>query len=143
MVLMALWSIVLILFLEGCPGEKGNLTDESSVKSDPKVEASSEVESVFVEPEAHDRVNMAIEDLTDRAGVSADEIVVISERQVTWRNGSLGCPRPDMMYTQVLIEGKLIVLRVGGKSHQYHSGGDRPPFYCENPEKPAARPGAD
>jgi len=88
-------------------------------------------------------VTEAITDLSGRLDVPSDQIELVSEKTVTWRNGGIGCPKPDMMYSQALVEGKLIVLRVDGKSYQYHSGGDHPPFYCENPEKPAARPGAD
>ena len=41
-----------------------------------------------------------------------------------------------MMYTQALVEGSLIVLRVDGKHYQYHAAKGRQPFLCENPEKP-------
>jgi hypothetical protein len=36
-------------------------------------------------------------------------------------------------YTQVQVEGLLIRLRVGKRVYEYHSGGGRPPFLCEQP----------
>ena len=88
-------------------------------------------------------VSEAIQDLSDRLGIQSDEIKLVTENAVTWRDGSLGCPKEGMMYTQALVEGTLIVLRVDGKDYQYHSGKGRSPFYCEHPGKPAAKPGAD
>lgn len=88
-------------------------------------------------------VTEAVQDLSGRLGINADEIKLVTEKSVIWRDGSLGCPKEGMMYTQAVVEGTLIVLRVDGKNYQYHSGKGRPPFYCENPEKPAPKPGAD
>ncbi len=79
-------------------------------------------------------VEVAKADLAQRLSVAADAIEVVAARNVTWRNGSLGCPEPDMMYTQVLIEGMKIILAVDGEEYHYHSGSNRGPFLCENPE---------
>jgi hypothetical protein len=81
--------------------------------------------------------DQAILDLSDRLGIPADEIEVLSDENVTWRDGSLGCPRPDMMYTQALVEGTQIVLRAGGSEYSYHAATGKAPFYCENPVSPA------
>ena len=69
--------------------------------------------------------------------------LVEASRGVTWRDGSLGCPKPGMMYTQALVEGALIVLRLEGREYSYHSGAGKPPFYCENPVSPASGPSAE
>ncbi len=79
----------------------------------------------------------AIEDLSARLGVPAQEVSLVREDDVTWRDGSLGCPKEDMMYTQALVEGKRIVLQAGDTQYHYHAGSDSPPFYCENPVSPA------
>lgn len=89
------------------------------------------------------QVAESMTDLSNRLGIQPDQINLVSEKMVTWRNGSLGCPREGMMYTQALVEGTLIVLRVDGKAYQYHSGKGRPPFYCEHPEQPETKPGAN
>ena len=95
------------------------------------------------EPELSQQLTEAIQDLAGRLDVQSDDIKVIVEKNVTWRDGSLGCPRKGMMYTQALVEGALIVLRVDGRDYQYHSGQGRAPFYCENPVNPASKSSVD
>jgi hypothetical protein len=48
-----------------------------------------------------------------------------------------------MAYIQVQVEGALVRLRVDGKLYEYHSGGSRPPFLCEQPAgvPPVPQPG--
>ena len=75
-------------------------------------------------------------DLAGRLDISVDEIAVVSVTEVTWRDGSIGCPRPDMAYKQVLVNGSRIVLRAGGTDYHYHVGGGRGPFYCAEPAEP-------
>jgi len=85
----------------------------------------------------------AVQDLAKRLGVEPGEITVLRSVEVTWPDGSLGCPKEDMMYTQALVEGVLIVLRAGSREYEYHSGKGRPPFYCESPGKPLAKSPAE
>lgn len=75
-------------------------------------------------------------DLARRLGVGEDDIEVISEREVTWPDGSIGCPQPGMAYTQALVNGSQIVLRHTGVDYHYHAGGSRGPFYCADPRPP-------
>ena len=77
----------------------------------------------------------AVDDLAGRLGISAADVTVVDARAVTWGDGSLGCPQPGMMYTQVLVDGTLVVLKAGGQQYEYH-GGD-PLFLCENPRPPS------
>jgi hypothetical protein len=59
-----------------------------------------------------------------------------------WRDGSLGCPQPDMMYTQALVDGYLIQLSAGSRLYNYHGANGRDPFLCTNSlDKPDALPG--
>lgn len=80
----------------------------------------------------------AIADLADRTGASPDNIQVITHDQVTWRDGSLGCPEPGKMYTQALVDGYRIVLRVAGQDAYYHGSAGGAPFYCEHPDRNGA-----
>lgn len=75
-------------------------------------------------------VTAATEDLVARLSVSTGDVVVVSAESVVWPDGSLGCPIPDMRYTQVQVEGAKIVLSVDGDIYNYHSGGNRGPFLC-------------
>ena len=87
------------------------------------------------------QVATAMTDLVSRIGASADAIEVVSVQEVTWRDGSIGCPQPGMSYTQAIVNGTRIILRVSGADYEYHSGGGREVFYCKNPSDPV--PGGD
>jgi hypothetical protein len=54
-------------------------------------------------------------------GRDADALVVESAEPVTWSDGSLGCPRPDMTYTQALVPGYRIRIRAGERVLDYHA----------------------
>ena len=82
------------------------------------------------------QVAIALGDLVARVSVDPEEITVVSIEEVMWSDGSLGCPQPDMSYTQALVDGNRIVLRIAGVDYAYHSGGRREPFYCKNPVDP-------
>src|SRR5215203_2611853 len=66
------------------------------------------------------RVVAAIGDAATRQGVDASVVEVASLSAVEWTDGSLGCPEPGMAYTQALVQGELLILRVGGARLQYH-----------------------
>jgi hypothetical protein len=80
-------------------------------------------------------IEMARQDLADRLSIDAAEIEVLEARAVVWPDASLGCPQPGMKYRQVPMDGALIRLAVDGKVYEYHSGGGRDPFLCEQPLK--------
>ncbi|MEJ1112243.1 MULTISPECIES: hypothetical protein [unclassified Kribbella] len=79
-------------------------------------------------------VEQAKADLAKRLSVDAAQVTVVSSSEVTWSDGSLGCPEPGMSYTQALVPGFRVVLEAAGKQYHYHSGGTRPPFLCANPQ---------
>jgi len=82
----------------------------------------------------------AKEDLARRLGIPLDQIKLVSMEQVTWRDGSLGCPQPGMQYTQALVNGTLIILSVDDQLYQYHSGKGGMPFLCEYQPQPPLPP---
>ncbi len=69
--------------------------------------------------------------MAQRLGVDPGAITTVCQEEVTWRDGSLGCPQPGMRYTQALVNGYRIVLEHDGTTYRYHGGGRRPPFLCE------------
>jgi len=87
------------------------------------------------------QVATAMTDLVKRIGASVDAIELVSVEEVTWSDGSIGCPQPGMRYTQAIVNGTRIILRISGADYEYHSGGSREVFYCENPSDPV--PGGD
>jgi len=76
-------------------------------------------------------VMQAKEDLAQRLNVTPEEIEVVEVQAVTWGDTSMGCPQPDMRYKQVPQDGLLIKLKVEEQVYEYHSGGSREPFLCE------------
>ncbi len=82
-------------------------------------------------------VQQARDDLAKRLGIPSEQTDLVEYKSVEWPDGSLGCPKPGMLYTQVMVDGLLMRFQAQGKLYDYHSGGQRPPFLCENPSDPA------
>ena len=89
-------------------------------------------------PRIDDLVEKAIQDLSDRLNLDRDEIAVVEAREVVWSNSSLGCPKPGMMYADVLTPGYLIILNANNFNFEYHAGQETEVIFCQNPEPPAA-----
>jgi hypothetical protein len=94
-------------------------------------------ETIVTNPADH-RVAAAIADLATREGVDPAEVTVVESKDVTWSDGSLGCPQPGMSYIQAITEGHLAVLEVNGQVFEYHGGTQGPLSLCENPQPPVA-----
>jgi len=77
-----------------------------------------------------EQARFAREDLSKRLGVTMEETNVSGAIQVTWRSGALGCPKPGMNYTDALVPGVLIMVKVGNTAYRYHGSRDQQPFYC-------------
>ena len=71
-----------------------------------------------------------LSDLASR-GVSTDGLEVVTARAVTWPDGSLGCPKPGMAYTQMVTDGYQVVVSVGGTTYDYRYGGTAAPRLCQ------------
>lgn len=83
-------------------------------------------------PEAsEDLATLAVETLRKHLANPAAEVEVLSVTPIEWRDSSLGCPRPDFGYMQVITPGHLAVLRHDGKTYQVHMA-ERSAFVCEN-----------
>lgn len=92
-------------------------------------------------PTSQRLVAQAKEDLAERLDVETEQIEVVEAKSVVWPDTSLGCPQPGMAYTQVQRDGMLIRLRVEDRTYEYHSGGGRNPFLCEQASKgPGSKP---
>jgi hypothetical protein len=81
-------------------------------------------------------VERAIADAARRSGVDPGDVDVVSDDEVTWRDSSAGCPQKGMQYLQVITDGRRIVLVVGARRFEYHSGGSRDLFFCADPQPP-------
>ena len=108
--------------------------NESGAEGQPTVSSTPTPETLGTTGPASGPVEQAKADLVKRLGVEAAQVTVVSSSEVTWPDGSLGCPEPGMNYTQALVPGSRIILEAAGKQYYYHSGGTRPPFLCTNPQ---------
>jgi hypothetical protein len=86
------------------------------------------------DPAMEPLVQIARQDLAGRLGIAIDEIEVLEAQGVVWGDTSMGCPHPDISYLQVPQDGALIRLSAAGQVYNYHSGGNRLPFLCDQPE---------
>ena len=48
-------------------------------------------------------VQAARTDAARRTGLAPEALELVSAESVTWPDGSLGCPQPGLLYTQVLV----------------------------------------
>jgi hypothetical protein len=74
-------------------------------------------------------------------GAPAQAITVQSAQRVTWRDGSLGCPEREVQYTQALVPGWRVILRVGAATYDYHATANGHLILC--PRERATDPIAD
>jgi len=78
----------------------------------------------------------ARDDLAQRLQIKPLDIATLHAENVTWSDGAIGCPEPDMFYTQALVPGYRLVFSVAETQYYYHGQRDQAPFYC-----PAERAG--
>lgn len=56
------------------------------------------------------------------AQVPLADVRVTRAEAVTWRDGSLGCPEPGMVYTLALVDGYWVMLEVGDQTYDWRMG---------------------
>lgn len=124
----AIWSVAVLLAAAACgadpPGDSPTTITETptTVTTTPGI----------TQPE--DRLDQAVADLAGRLRVGPEEIEVIRFEEITWSDGSLGCPQPGMSYTQALVDGYRAVLGHDDRVYLYHGGPKDPLFLCESDE---------
>ena len=70
--------------------------------------------------EVPDRIlERIIADLVQRTNADEQNIKEIRSQTVTWRDGSLGCPKPGQFYTQALVDGYWVILQIEGTDYDY------------------------
>jgi hypothetical protein len=66
-------------------------------------------------------VDAALRDAAAHLGVGIDSLHVDQVEARQWGDSSLGCPRPGLMYSQIVTPGFLVVISGTGKVLEYHS----------------------
>jgi len=77
-----------------------------------------------------------VEMAAEEAATALDDVRIVSAEEVTWPDGSLGCPQPGMAYTQALVPGFRVVLDVAGEEQHFHAAQGGEFNFCDDPQPP-------
>jgi hypothetical protein len=119
----------------GPVGDDGSTTSTPAAAGPTTTIGTSTTTMPQLTPDQASLVDAATADLADRLGVDGVAIVLVNFRQVTWPDGSLGCPEPGMSYTEALVDGYQIALLHEDRLFDYHGANDADPFLCRSDEK--------
>ena len=70
------------------------------------------------------------QDLAQRLNIDVEKVSLVVVEAVEWRDSSLGCPEPDMMYMMVITPGYRLVLQANAQLYEYHTGRNDVFVYC-------------
>ncbi len=91
----------------------------------PSASPTGSTEGQVQNPQEEQALLAAQQVLAKQTNTAPEEMQLVSITAREWPDSSLGCPKPGMMYTQVITPGYLVVLDAGGKQYNVHtdSGG--------------------
>ena len=76
--------------------------------------------SPTLSPEMQEVADQATQIISKLLNISPDSIIIHEVQRVQWRDTSLGCPQPGMMYAQVITPGYLVRAESNGKTLEVH-----------------------
>ena len=115
----------------------GASTDLPPASSNPPPASSNPPTTVGAQPPAVIRTAVdAVQAVAARFGIAADAVEIVVDEEVTWSDGSLGCPQPGTAYTQALVSGRRVIVAAAGNQYHFHGGSDGTLFWCLDPIPP-------
>ena len=60
-----------------------------------------------------------LSDLEKRAGSTPVNFIILRSEAITWNDGSLGCPKRGVFYTQATVEGYWVVVQFNAQTYDY------------------------
>ncbi len=75
-------------------------------------------------------IEVARQALAAELACSPSAINVRDTAYVEWNDSSLGCPKPGMMYLQVITPGYRVVLEHDGQAYTFHTDRGRRAIQC-------------
>jgi hypothetical protein len=123
-------GLVLVALLAGCaaappltsPSPSPSATPTPSASPTTAVASPTQMETQVPINVPSDIIEPIVAQVAAEAAVAIDQVEIERAEAVTWRDGSLGCPEPGVMYIQVLIDGYWVVLRVGDQTYDFRVG---------------------
>ena len=139
-------SVLLLVALAACAAQLGRSPDPADdatpVPTRPEISApdlatmppsdapvTGEVPAEILDP--------IVANAAERADVDPDTVDVVKAEEVTWNDGSLGCPEPGMFYTQALVDGYHVILEAGDEELDYRVTADGGFKICEEGGRPS------
>jgi hypothetical protein len=119
--------IVLIGFLSACaqtPTPGGTPPPLSTPVTPTQVAATPPPTSAPTEVSSAAAQEAAIQALSVKYNIPADQIKVVSIEPVTWPNGCLGVVIPGVMCTDVVTDGYRIIMEANGQQYEFHTNLD-------------------
>lgn len=125
-------AVIPVLLLVGCTNQGGPMSTPSAPESRPSFQTMPPLGTPSGTPAqvSPERWQAILDDLAGR-GVTGTPAVVSAE-SVTWSDSSLGCPKPGMMYSQVITPGMKVVVEADGKTYDYRFGRGDTPKLCSS-----------
>src|SRR5438445_13657885 len=116
--------IAATLFLSACAS--GPATQVPTLPPPPSLPASaSPVASVLPgsssAADSQPAVDAAMRDAAAHLGVSQANLKVDQVEPRQWGDSSLGCPKPGLMYSQVVTPGFVVIISGAGNQLEYHA----------------------
>lgn len=125
-------ALTAALLLAGCTNQGGPMSSPSAPESRPSFQTMPPLSTPSGSPAQLSAARwQAIQDDLAGRGVTGTPIVVSAEA-VTWNDSSLGCPKPGMMYSQVITPGMKVVVKVGETTYDYRFGRGDVPKLCSD-----------
>ena len=119
-------AVLAVMTLAGCASSAGpstapstGLTTAPSSMGIPSLPAASQAPAGTL---ADTTKAMIVADAAAVAGVDPDSVTLVSVKPMTWTDGSLGCPKPGVMYTQAVVPGFRVIVRAGDRKLDYRVG---------------------
>jgi hypothetical protein len=78
----------------------------------------------------------AVELVSQYSGIAPENLTVVSMEEVSWRDSSLGCPKPGSMYMQVITPGTRIIVEGERQTFNVHGRSLENLFVCDRPQPP-------
>lgn len=113
-------ATALVVIVAGCSASAGATAPPASATRPPMItlppSASSSPETSIVPPQLLDPV---LADAAQRTGAELSAVQVVEATSRTWNDGSLGCPKPGVMYTQAIVDGYQVIVEANGQKLDY------------------------